>query len=116
MTGTPPGRIGFRGNHPAFCGVVTEAKIAVAEGLRLDDDGKLVRLACAGDVDAYERLVECNAAVAMRVATLLCGPAAAPDATQEAFVKAWRALDRFRLGAPFRPWLLRIVANEARNA
>ena len=31
-------------------------------------------------------------------------------------MKAWRALDRFRPGAPFRPWLLAIVANEARNA
>jgi RNA polymerase sigma-70 factor (ECF subfamily) len=30
-------------------------------------------------------------------------------------VKAWRALGRFRRGSPFRPWLLRIVANEARN-
>jgi RNA polymerase sigma-70 factor (ECF subfamily) len=38
--------------------------------------------------------------------------------TQEAFVKAYRALDTFRAGtAPdsFRPWLLRIVANETRN-
>ena len=34
---------------------------------------------------------------------------------QEAFVKAYATLDRFREGAPFRPWLLRIVANETRN-
>ncbi|MGB8005052.1 MAG: RNA polymerase sigma factor, partial [Gaiellaceae bacterium] len=33
----------------------------------------------------------------------------------DGFVKAWRALGRFRTGAPFRPWLLQIVANEARN-
>ena len=39
----------------------------------------------------------------------------AEDAVQEALVKAWRALGRFRAGAPFRPWLLAIVANEARN-
>jgi RNA polymerase sigma-70 factor (ECF subfamily) len=38
------------------------------------------------------------------------------DVVQEAFVKAYGALDRFRDGAPFRPWLLRIVANETRNA
>jgi RNA polymerase sigma-70 factor (ECF subfamily) len=86
------------------------------EGRPLDDDSELVRRACAGDVDAYERLVERHQGVAVRVATLLCGPATAADATQEAFVKAWRALGRFRRGAPFRPWLLRIVANEARNA
>jgi RNA polymerase sigma-70 factor (ECF subfamily) len=35
--------------------------------------------------------------------------------TQEAFVKAYRALHTFRPGSAFRPWLLRIVANEARN-
>ena len=48
---------------------------------------------------------------------LITGSAAdAEDAAQEAFVKAWRALARFRAGAPFRPWLLAIVANEARTA
>ncbi len=41
--------------------------------------------------------------------------AEAEDATQEAFVKAYFARSRFRAGSPFRPWLLRIVANEARN-
>ena len=35
--------------------------------------------------------------------------------TQEAFVKAFRALPRFREGLPLRPWLMQIVANEARN-
>lgn len=39
----------------------------------------------------------------------------ADEVAQEAFVKAYYALPRFRAGAPFRPWLLRIVANEARN-
>ena len=35
--------------------------------------------------------------------------------TQDAFLKAYTALDRFRGEAPFRPWILRIVANEAKN-
>src|SRR2546429_1363533 len=39
----------------------------------------------------------------------------AEDATQDGLVKAWRALGRFRAGEPLRPWLLQIVANEARN-
>jgi RNA polymerase sigma-70 factor (ECF subfamily) len=82
----------------------------------LDDDGTLVDRARAGDVGAYELLVEQHQDIAVRVAALMCGAADAPDVTQEAFVKAWRALDRFRAGAPFRPWLLAIVANEARNA
>jgi RNA polymerase sigma factor (sigma-70 family) len=54
--------------------------------------------------------------IAFRVACLAGGSAAeAEEAAQEGFVKAWRALPRFRAGAPFRPWLLAIVANEARN-
>src|SRR3954454_6579625 len=39
----------------------------------------------------------------------------AEEAAQDGFLKAWRALPRFRLGEPLRPWLLTIVANEARN-
>lgn len=54
--------------------------------------------------------------IAFRTAYLVAGGAAeAQDAAQEAFVKAYRALGRFRRGSPFRPWLLQIVANEARN-
>ena len=54
--------------------------------------------------------------VAFRTAYLITGDASeAEDATQEAFVKAYRSLGRFRPGAPFRPWLLSIVANEAKN-
>ena len=54
--------------------------------------------------------------IAFRTAYLIAGNASdAEDAAQEGFVKAYRALGRFRRGAPFRPWLLQIVANEARN-
>ncbi len=54
--------------------------------------------------------------IAFRTAYVVAGNASdAEEAAQEAFVKAYRALGRFRAGAPFRPWLLRIVANEARN-
>jgi len=53
--------------------------------------------------------------VALRTAYLVCPEADADDAVQDAFLKAHAALPRFRDGAPFRPWILRIVANEARN-
>lgn len=54
--------------------------------------------------------------VAFRTAFMITGDAAeAEDAAQEAFVKVYRTLERFRSGAPFRPWLLTVVANEARN-
>ena len=54
--------------------------------------------------------------VAFRTAYMITGSAAeAEEATQDGLMKAYRALDRFRSGADPRPWLLRIVANEARN-
>ena len=53
--------------------------------------------------------------IAHRTAVLLGAGADADDVVQEAFVKAYRALGSLRDGAPFRPWLLRIVANETKN-
>ena len=54
--------------------------------------------------------------IAFRVALVAAGDRGdAEESAQDAFVKAYRALGRFREGSPFLPWLLRIVANEARN-
>ena len=64
---------------------------------------------------AYEELVRRHQEVAVRAAHLIAPDGDAEDACQEAFVKAYAALGRFRTGSPFRPWLLRIVTNEARN-
>ena len=52
---------------------------------------------------------------AHRAAFLLGAAEESDDVVQEAFVKAFRHLSRFRAGEPFAPWLLRIVANETRN-
>ena len=69
-----------------------------------------------GDGDAYAELVEPYQEVAFRTALLITRNAAdAEDAAQDAIVKAFHALGRFHAGSPFRPWLLAIVANEARN-
>jgi RNA polymerase sigma factor (sigma-70 family) len=79
-------------------------------------ESQLLTRARAGDRDAYGVLVARHQAVAFRTAFVVCGDAAeAQDAAQEGFLKAYLALDRFRPGAPFRAWLLAIVANEARN-
>jgi RNA polymerase sigma factor (sigma-70 family) len=51
----------------------------------------------------------------MRTAYLVAPESDAADAVQDAFVKAYAALPRFREDAPIRPWLLSIVTNEARN-
>jgi RNA polymerase sigma factor (sigma-70 family) len=80
------------------------------------DESDLIRRAKRGDEHAYEELVHAYQGIAFRTAYVIARNAAeAEEAAQDAFVKAWRALGRFRDGAPFRPWLLRIVANEARN-
>ena len=80
----------------------------------LDDSDVLARVR-DGDRDAYAELVRRHAPMAIRTAALLGAGPDAEDVVQEAFAKAYGALATFRPGAPFRPWLLRIVANEARN-
>ena len=80
------------------------------------DEQALIAAAQRGDQRAYAQLLERHQAVAFRAAYLITGSAAeAEDATQDACVKAWQALARFRPDAPFRPWLVRIAVNEARN-
>lgn len=89
--------------------------MTLVEG-RPSADDELVARARAGDDDAYAVLVARHRDVAFRTAWLITGTAAdAEDTAQEAFIKAHRALARFRPGEPFRPWLLQIVANDARN-
>jgi RNA polymerase sigma factor (sigma-70 family) len=80
------------------------------------DETDLIERTKRGDNDAYEALVHAYQGIAFRTAYVITGSAAdAEEAAQDGFVKAFRAIGRFRRGEPFRPWLLRIVANEARN-
>ena len=79
-------------------------------------DAALAERARQGDERAFEELVRAYQGIAFRTAYLLTGSSSdAEDAVQVGFVKAWAALGGFRKGAEFRPWLLRIVANEAHN-
>lgn len=80
----------------------------------MEDEHELVERARSGDLGAFEQLVARHQEAALRVAYALA-PMDAEDVVQEAFVKAHAALPRFRVDAPFRPWVLRIVSNEARN-
>lgn len=77
---------------------------------------ELLRRARDGDAAAYADIVSTYQRIAFRTAYLVAGADAAEEVTQVAFVKAYYALNRFKLGHPFRPWLLKIVVNEARNA
>jgi RNA polymerase sigma-70 factor (ECF subfamily) len=90
--------------------------ISVGGGPTTVTEAELIARAKRGDAAAYEELVRAHQAIAIRTAWLITGSGAdAEEAAQDGFVKAYRALARFRTGSPFRPWLLQIVANEARN-
>jgi RNA polymerase sigma-70 factor (ECF subfamily) len=81
-----------------------------------DGEAELVSRAAAGDQDAYAALLQPHEAVAYRVAVSITGSSsAAQEAVQNACLKAYRSLRRFRRGAAFRPWLVRIVINESHN-
>ncbi len=83
---------------------------------RPHEERELVRRAKHGDERALEALVRAHEEAAFRLAYVITGNRSeAEDAAQQGFVKAWRSFGRFQASRPFRPWLLRIVANEARN-
>lgn len=89
--------------------------LRAVEGRPLEERELALR-AQRGDERAFEELIRPYEEVAFRVAYLIAGSAQeAEDAVQDGFLNAWRALGRFRAGEPLRPWLLRIVANAARN-
>lgn len=75
------------------------------------DELGLIQDAKNGDVTAYNRLVLHYQNVVYNVAYRIMGePQSAEDATQEAFISAYKALNRFR-GGNFKSWLLRIATN-----
>jgi RNA polymerase sigma-70 factor (ECF subfamily) len=80
------------------------------------DETFLLARARQGDVSAFEDLVRRYErrvyATALRIVR---AHDVADDVSQEAFVRAWKALDRFELGRPFAPWVCRIAANLAVN-
>ena len=82
----------------------------------MDTLSPLVTAAQAGDLDAFGQVVERFQRMAYAVAFTTLGDAhLAEDVAQEAFVRAYRALDHFDTARPLRPWLLRIVTNQALN-
>ena len=80
------------------------------------DETDLVRRAQAGDTDAFEVLVIENQDFIYNLALRTLGDAVeADDVAQDAFVRAWLALPKFRQQAKFRTWLYRIVVNLCYN-
>lgn len=80
------------------------------------DEPTLIRHAANGDAAAWELLMLTHQESVFRLAYLLLGdPDEAEDAAQESFLRAWKYLTRFDTTRPFRPWLLSITTNLARN-
>jgi len=81
----------------------------------MDPDHDLVERTVAGELVAFETLVERHRPVVYRVAARTVGRDDADDVTQDAFLRAFHRLSGFRGDAPFRSWLLRITHNAALN-
>ena len=78
-----------------------------------EDD--LIRRASAGDQAAFRELVQAYTPMTVLTArVLLSNRGDADDAVQEAWLDVWRGLPGFRVGLPFRPWLLAVVKNRCR--
>lgn len=80
------------------------------------DDAELVRRARGGDRAAFAEIVEAYQVPALRLATVIVGDSdEAYDIVQDAFVHAFDALASMHTATSLRSWLLRIVANQAKN-
>jgi RNA polymerase sigma-70 factor (ECF subfamily) len=94
---------------------MTEHATAVAGVVGVSTRIDIVRLAAAGDREAFERLVAATVDRSFRVARAILGNEAdARDATQDAFVSAWRDLPNLRNPAQFDAWFRRILLNACR--
>lgn len=79
----------------------------------MDSDAALIERSRAGDLRAFELLVERHRHVVFRVAARVVGPEEALDVSQDAFLRAFHRLSSFRGEAGFRAWLLQITLHAA---
>jgi RNA polymerase sigma-70 factor (ECF subfamily) len=81
-----------------------------------DTDQQLVQRAQRGDPRAFDLLVlKYQRRIGALVSRYINDPGEVEDVTQEAFIKAYRALDKFRGDSAFYTWLYRIASNAAKN-
>jgi RNA polymerase sigma-70 factor (ECF subfamily) len=80
-----------------------------------DIDQALVQRAQAGDPRAFDALILKYQHRILQLVTRFVNEADAPDVAQEAFLRAWRAISKFRGQSAFYTWLYRIAINTAKN-
>ena len=81
-----------------------------------DTDQQLVQRAQRGELRAFDLLVlKYQGRIAALVSRYISDPGEVEDVTQEAFIKAYKALPKFRGDSAFYTWLYRIAANAAKN-
>lgn len=79
-------------------------------------ENNLIQAAIRGEEQAWEALMQEHQQPVFRLAYLFSGdPDEAEDITQEAFIRAFRSISKFDSARSFRPWILSIAANLARN-
>jgi RNA polymerase sigma-70 factor (ECF subfamily) len=94
---------------------VIDRATAVAPAVPVPTRLDLVRMAASGDREAFERLIATSVDRSFRIArAILGGDADARDATQDAFISAWRDLPNLRDPARFDAWFDRILVNACR--
>jgi RNA polymerase sigma-70 factor (ECF subfamily) len=87
-----------------------------AGALTMSSDEALIERTLRGDLAAFEELVERHRDVVFRVAARIVGHEDAQDVSQDAFLRAFHRLEKFRGAARFRTWLLQITQNAALDA
>ena len=102
---------------PSYKGIAQKSRPTHMEAAtKLPDDAELIRLAVAGDADAFTGLVERHYMRVYKMSVRACGnPSDAEDITQDVFIKLGHAIQGFRGDAAFTTWLYRIVLNTARD-
>ncbi|HRP46321.1 MAG TPA: RNA polymerase sigma factor, partial [Trueperaceae bacterium] len=92
----------------------SKARALPAQVAGSEPEGELVALAVAGDEAAFEKIMRRHNQLLFRTArSILKSDEGAEEAVQDAFLRAWLALDSFRAESKLSTWLVRIVTNEA---
>lgn len=77
----------------------------------VEDEGRDLALAKAGNQPAFERLYRCHHGRVFSLALRMVGPEWAEDLTQDVFIRAWTKLGTFRGDSSFGTWLHRLAVN-----